>query len=98
MIKNLSSSKCSCGVFSITSGTVTSVSIPDDAIGVKMYSTGDYFFNVNDNPGEQVSDTLAQGGFGVGGVMEKRILQDGTGRVLKVSAASDCDVKIEFWG
>ncbi|MBR4633084.1 MAG: hypothetical protein IKO48_07210 [Elusimicrobia bacterium] len=98
MIRDLSNGKCSCGTFEVGS-TAVSVNVPNDAKGVKIYSADEnVFFNVNDDPGTQTKNSLVAGGVAVAGILETRILQDGSDRILKLQSENDCEVLIEFWG
>lgn len=98
MIRDLSNAKCSFGYFAASS-TVRSITIPNDAKGVKVFcKTDDVFFNVNADPGTPGDNNLVAGGFAAAGVLETRILQDGTDRTFKIKSEANCSVMIEFWG
>lgn len=98
MIKDLSNAKCGFGYFA-TSSTVRSIKIPNDAKGVKVFcKTDDVFFNVNADPGTPGDNNLVAGGFAAAGVLETRILQDGTDRTFRIKSEANCSVMIEFWG
>lgn len=98
MIKDLSNAKCSFGYFTASS-TVRSITIPNDAKGVKVFcKTDDVFFNVNADPGTPGDNNLVAGGFAAAGVLETRILQDGTDRTFRIKSEANCSVMIEFWG
>lgn len=98
MIKDLSNAKCVFGYFAASS-TVRSIKIPNDAKGVKVFcKTDDVFFNVNADPGTPGDNNLVAGGFAAAGVLETRILQDGTDRTFRIKSEANCSVMIEFWG
>lgn len=98
MIRDLNNGKSLCGVFGLAANTVKTVDVPDDAKGVKIYSDDcSYYYGINEDP-QIGSNALGKGAFGILGIIEQRILQDGVKRTLKFKSQTGGSVLVEFWG
>ena len=98
MVKDLFDGRVVSGKFALTSGTVTSVDIPNGVTGIKLYSEDtNYRYNINTNPATSQDNTLTNGAFGVSGIMETRVIQLGDNRSLKILPESTGNILVEFW-
>lgn len=98
MTKDLLDGKVVSGKFALAEGTVTSINIPDDVSGIKLFSedTG-YRYNINTNPDTSQDNTMTKGAFGISGIMETRVIQLGENRSLKILPESTGTILVEFW-
>ena len=80
-----------------TPNTVTTITLPDNARGFRLYPTSnDVRFAVGENPATlatATATTIAAAAFGVGGIakgdqFETRLLEAGTSRTLRLSSAT----------
>lgn len=98
MIKDLFDGRVVSGKFILTAGTVTSIDIPDGVTGIKLYSDDtDYKYNINTNPQQVIDDRTGNGAFGVMGIMETRVIQNGDNRKLKILPENTGSIKVELW-
>lgn len=85
---------------SATPNTVATINVPDWARGFRIRpSGGNCRFAVGENPVAQPADALGVGDFAVDGIVEARLLADGTGRTLRIlSATASITVLVGFFG
>ena len=98
MFKDLFDGRVVSGKFILIAGTTTSVDIPNGVVGIKLYSNDpDYKYNINTNPQAVADDNLGNGAFGVKGIMEVRVIQNGDNRKLKILPEDTGSIKVELW-
>ena len=78
-----------------STGTVESIAIPDWANGIRLRPTSDTRFAINEDPVASGAEALTVGNTAFAYETEVRLLEQGTGRTLRLlttSAGSTCSV------
>jgi len=73
-------------------GTVTSITLPNDVIGFRIYADKEIRFAISEDPAAESTTEFVAGGIIKPGQWESRLLQSGADRTLRLRAIAGGEI------